>query len=357
MKILLIIESLGSGGAERQLSGLAAMLRKDGNQVRVLTYSPKFFFKPVLDEAGVDFVYLEKAQSKYRRIPELFKAFKAYHPDAVIAYSPSAAVIACLFKAIGMNYKLIVSERNTSQYNDRREKVKFAFYRLADWIVPNSQMQSQFINKYYPHLNKKVKVITNFVDTEYFSPVHNELQGNERECRIICVGRDNPQKNILRFIEAVRLLLDRNFKIRVDWYGSFESEYGQKCKELIRDYQLSDVFFLRGEAKNVRDEYRKHDLFCLPSIYEGFPNVLCEAMSCGLPVVCGDVCDNAYIVVNGEGGFLFNPTNIENITGTVEAILRMSSLEMQQMGNVNRKRALELFSKESFLVKYKELLS
>ena len=63
MKILCLIEALGSGGAERQMVGLASLLKKDGNDVAVMTYYPKDFYKYVLDEAGIEHIYVEKAQS------------------------------------------------------------------------------------------------------------------------------------------------------------------------------------------------------------------------------------------------------------------------------------------------------
>ena len=355
MKILCLIEALGSGGAERQLTGLAAMLKKDGNDVRVLTYFPKDFYKPVLDEAGVEYQYLANAQNKFRRVPLLAKAIKAYNPDVLIAYSPSAAEVACMLKRMGLSYKLIVSERNTSQSNNTREKIKFFLYRWADWIVPNSHMQARFIEEHYPQLMYKTKVITNFVDTDYFCPSENKGEGLD-VCRMICVGRDNPQKNQLRFIEAIKILVNNGVPLIVDWYGSFESSYGQMCKDKISELHLESLFMLKGETKNIRDEYRRHDVFCLPSIYEGFPNVLCEAMSCGLPVLCSDVCDNPLIVTEGVNGILFNPNDINSIAAKIEQFLSMNQDIKSVIGKTNRIKALKLFSPENFLNQYKDLL-
>lgn len=355
MRILCLIEALGSGGAERQLTGLAAMLKKEGNEVRVMTWFPKDFYKQTLDDAGIEYQYIANAQKKYRRIPLLAKAVKAYHPDVVIAYSPSAAEIACVMKRIGLKYKLIVSERNTSQSNSKSEKIKFYLYRWSDWIVPNSNMQAKFIKEHYPHLMAKTRVITNFVDTDYFCPSDPGKKGGD-VFRMICVGRDNPQKNQLRFIEALKILEDKGVTLKVDWYGKFESSYGQKCKERIKALNLENTIFLKGETRNVRDEYRKHDVFCLPSIYEGFPNVLCEAMSCGLPVLCSDVCDNPLIVTEGVNGYLFNPYDNKDIADKIEVFLCLNKSKKLAMGKTNRMKALQLFSSENFLRQYKELL-
>ena len=350
-----MVEALGSGGAERQLSGLSSMLKAEGHDVRVITYFPKFFYKDVLDNSGVEFEYLPAAQSKYKRIPLLAKTIKSYAPEVVIAYSPSAAGIACLFKKCGFRYKLIVSERNTTQTISKREKVKFFLYRWADFIVSNSNMQAHFIEKNYPHLLSKTIVITNYVDTDYFCPCELRIV-SDNVCKIICVGRDHPQKNIIRFIEAINILIKRGLHLRVDWYGSFESSYGELCKSRIKELELEQHFNLKGETKQIRDEYRKHDVFCLPSIYEGFPNVLCEAMSCGLPVICSDVCDNVLIVKDTVNGLLFNPHSIEDITMKIEHFMKLAEIEKEKMRLANRKYAVEMFSKKTFLAKYNSLI-
>ena len=355
-RILCLIESLGSGGAERQLTGLAMLLKGDGNEVKVVTYFPKTFYKHVLDEAGVDYELVAKAQSKLRRFPEIAKTIRRYHPDTVITFSPAAGEIACILKMLGMRYRLIVSERCTSHENSSRERIKFFCCRWANWIVPNSHMQESFILYNYPHLKPKTKVITNFVDTDYFSPSEEISQDDSNRCNILCVGRDDPRKNILRFIDALKLLSVKQLKFHVDWYGKYENAYGVQCKNKIAELGLEEYITLKGETENVRDEYRCHDVFCLPSTSEGFPNVLCEAMSCGLPAVCGDVCDNPQILDDGKGGYLFNPTDVNDIEEKIERIVTLEKKKKKEMSSYNRKRAIVMFSASAFLKKYKELL-
>lgn len=354
MRILCLIEALGSGGAERQMVGLASLLKNDGNEVAVMTYYPKDFYKYVLDEAGVEYIYISKAQNKYKRIPVLAKSIKHYNPDWLICYSPSGAIIACMLKKIGFKFKLIVSERNSIRVNNWREKLKFFCYKWANCIVPNSHEQELFIAENYHKLLDKTSVITNFVDTEYFAP--REAYSCHKPCSIICVGRDNPQKNQLRFLDAIKLLVDKGIAFHVDWFGSFESSYGVQCKDKIRVLGLEDYITLKGETKNVRDEYRKHDVFCLPSIYEGFPNVLCEAMSCGLPVACSNVCDNPLIAQDGVNGFLFNPNDTEDMAHSIEKIILLPLSEKERMSTSNREKAVGMFSKDTFLAKYKQLI-
>ena len=356
-KILCIIESLGSGGAERQITGLAVMLKQHGYHVEVWYYIQKEFYLPYLQENGVVGRYIDDAADPYKRLFVLRKNIKAYKPDTVISYSVSSNMITCIMKMLGAKFNLIVSERNTTQQIDRRVKQRFFLYRWADHIVPNSFSQGDFINRNFPGLASKVNVITNFVDTEKFSP-SQPMAINERDVtRIIAVGRMMPQKNILNFIYSILKLVNIGCRVHVDWYGQdLNDTYSEKCHTLIQDYRLQGMFTFHSPSSCIQDEYRKADVFCLPSLYEGFPNVLCEAMSCGKPVLCSRVCDNASIAQDGKNGFLFDPNSVDDMSDTIRRYLDLNDEETARMGNISREIALELFSKDKFILRYKEII-
>ena len=99
-------------------------------------------------------------------------------------------------------------------------------------------------------------------------------------------------------------------------------------------------------------QYQKADIFCLPSYFEGFPNVVCEAMSCGLPILASNVCDNANIVSEGENGVLFNPQSIDEISLAVITMLERHQEELNRMSSTSRLRAQELFSLKAFVNDY-----
>ena len=355
-RILCLIENLGSGGAERQLTGLAVMLRHRGYEVQVCYYVKNEFYLPYLQENDVDSCFLEEAGKPRKRFLALQKHIKTYQPDTVISFSASPCMVVCLLKVIGNKFNLIVSERNTTQQIGRSEKMRFFLYRWADYIVPNSHSQAEFINKHFPKLSSKVKVITNFVDTNRFSPAKETILEHE-ETQMICVGRLMPQKNIPRFIEALSKVINDGYKVHVNWYGQdLKDEYSRECHTAVREYHLENVFSFHVPSTNIQDEYRRADVFCLPSLYEGFPNVLCEAMSCGLPVVCSNVCDNPRIMKERENGLLFNPLDAGDIATVIEQFLNLSQEQKQEMAQISRKIAVGLFSKDSFINQYMNLI-
>ena len=356
-RILCLIESLGSGGAERQLTGLAVMLKQQGYQVEVCYYVKMEFYLPYLQKNGVESYYLAEVANPKKRFFALRKHIKALKPDTVISYSYSPSMITCLLKLLGAKFNLIVSERNTTQEVGKMVKLRFFLYRWANHIVSNSHSQAVFINKHFPNLSNKVKVITNFVDTEKFSPSVEALREHE-ETRMLCVGRLMPQKNIPRFIAAIGKVVNDGYKIHVDWFGQdLKDAYSEECHNAVKIHNLEGVFFFKEPSSNIQEEYCRADVFCLPSLYEGFPNVLCEAMSCGKPVLCSRVCDNPNIVSEGENGLLFNPLSIEDMAATIENFLDLPTDRKSTMGGKSREIAVELFSKDSFIGKYIGLLS
>ena len=357
MKILCLIESLLPGGAERQMTVLASLLKKRGHEVAVWTYCPQDFYRKQLEEDGVEYRFIVKARNKFLRIPVLLKEACKWKPDAMIAYLPSVTLTACLMKMLGLKTRLIVSERNTSQKYGFRERLRFVLFNLeADWIVPNSNSQERFIAEHYQSLIKKVRVITNYVDTDFFTP-EVEKDSNEKDVlQMICVSRILPQKNVLRFIDSVAELKRRGVALKVLWYGSTEGVYARQCLEKVEKQGLSDIIEFKGVTHDVRNEYRKADLLCLPSLREGFPNVICEAMSCGLPILCSRVCDNEEIVEEGVNGLLFDPRDENDIVEKIVSFVRLPYQERKRMGNVSRQMALDMFSADHFVNAYEDLL-
>lgn len=354
-KIICLIESLGSGGAERQMSGLAVLLKQQGYDVEVWTYYPNDFYLPTLQSAGVKYRYISKAQARDKRIVVLHRELKKANPETVIAYLDQSCIVACIIKLLGAKFRLIVSERNTTQKLTFRDRLKFFLYRFADYVVPNSHTQTDFIAKHFASLRKKLRCITNFVDTDKFCSL--EVKRINDPIRILTVARIMPQKNIINYIKAVRMAVDKGCEFRVDWYGqATDTEYYELCLQAVRDNHLEDVLHFHKPERDIVKCYQRADLFCLPSIYEGYPNVVCEAMSCGLPILCSNVCDNPMIVEQGVNGYMFNPLDVAQISETIKRFVDLTNNDRLSMGYSSRHRAINLFSSTAFVEKYMRLI-
>ena len=353
MNILCIIDALGPGGAERQMAGLATMLYKEGHQVSVVYHEPKHFFAEQIRSTGVEVHHLSGAADPRKRVWEYRKFIKAKHPNVVIAYLQGACITACLVKASGLKYKLIVSERNTNQSKSWRDFVRFNLFRFADYVVPNSYSQEKFIKENYSYLSKRVRTIANFVDTDIFIPG----EPHERTNLIVVVATLWPSKNALGFIRALAILKKKGLLFKVKWFGKVpdQSGYIDKCESLIEELSLNDYIELLDKTPNILSEYQQADFFCLPSFYEGTPNVVCEAMSCGLPIICSDVCDNGRYVKEGYNGFLFDPNEIFSMADSITRAISMSTSCYSCYSNNSRMMTVRTFTSRVFINNYNEL--
>ena len=356
-RILLFIDSLGSGGAQRQMVGLAKLLKDKGYSVKLIYYHPIIFYKPYLDEYSIDNECVKGAANKWKRLYKIYNYLKRYKPDVVISYLDTPNMVACVLRLV-LKYKLITSERNTTQNLNIRERLKFFLMHKSDVIVSNSYSQKTYIDKHFPDLSSKVKIITNFVDTEFFRSFPRAKEKSKKNLvDIVCIGRITVQKNILSFLDALQQLNNKGYQFRVNWFGYKEDKvYYAQCMKKLKMMGLEGIVSFKEPIRNIVQEYQKADVFCLPSVYEGFPNALCEAMSCGLPVLCSNVCDNPMIIRDNDNGLLFNPYDVNDIVAKFEAFFYLSSKEKELMRVKSESYAMHFFSKKAFLEKYEILM-
>lgn len=354
-KIILFTDSLGAGGAQRQLVGLGIMLKNAGYDITVATYYDIDFYRSQLEEAGVRNVLIPNADDEKKRLFVVRSFFKKEQPDWVIAYQETPSLVACVAKILGGKFRLIVSERNTTQHIGRYERVRFFLYRWADAIVPNSYTQGEFLASHYPWMKKKLTTISNFVDLTQFSYVKKK----KREIPEIAVAASIwSSKNTLGFVDAIKILVNMGFKFHVSWYGKSDSnlDYFNLCQQKIVKYDLQSYIELKDKTKQIKQVYQNADFFCLPSFYEGTPNVICEAMSCGCPVICSSVCDNSIYVEEGDNGFLFDPHNPKSMAESIGRALLVTDYEYAYLSNQSRNRAERLLSEKTFLDKYIKII-
>ena len=355
-KILLFTDILGSGGAQRQLVSLAKLLKERGYDVYMLDYWNSTFYDKFLDSNGIRYKH-NHTVGKLNIIKMVRNELKVFAPDVIISYMENPSIIACIARfLVSTKIKLIVSERNTNQVNDLYTWFRMNLFRFADYVVPNSISQKNFICNNYPFLNNKTITITNVLDTIKFSPSVIPKPENKIK-RIVVVGRVVEQKNPLRFIDAISILKQAGLVFSVDWYGEpFPIEYFDECKKKIEEKDLSSLFTFHPATNDIVSVYRSADIFILPSIYEGFPNVLCEAMACALPVACGNVCDNPNILKDYRCGVLFDPLNVVDMASAIKKLVLKKDEELLEMGQYSRQYVLEYFSSEQFIQKYINLI-
>lgn len=348
-KILCFIDFLGPGGAQRQLVGLACFLKERGYDVTVAVYHNNGFYANQLQASGVSYHYLKKAENSFFRIWHIARYIRRTKTDVVIAYLETPSICACVARLFNHRFKLIVSERSTTQHTGLNERIRFNLFRVADYVVPNAYSQESYIKTTFPKLANKTITIPNFVDLQHFVP---PLERHRREVPEIMIAASIwPSKNTLGFIDAVTALKAKGHRFHISWYGLNKKhvDYINQCRQKIERLGVAEYIELKEKTTQIKGCYQDADYFCLPSFYEGTPNVICEAMACGLPVVCSDVCDNSKYVHEGENGFLFDPKDTDSIVAAFERLFALNDGEYKSYCNHSRMLAEQKLSKEAFV--------
>lgn len=361
-KVICFTESLGGGGAEHQMVLLAGMLVAKGYEVAVVTYAdiPDHYQVP----DGIERVRIAVGKSSFIKHILLFFFFIKVDVDCVISYRKMCNVrvlIPLFFR--GKKIKVICSERNTTigAPDLLRRFLVFVLYKRADFIVPNSESQTQFMKKENPSLIPKLYTIHNYTDLDHFA--FCDLPSDISVLKIAVFARFSRQKNPIRFIEAIHKLREKTKRqFEVHWYGNQElisrgnRDLLDYAKSRVVELSLTDVFFFHPAVKDVFHFMGKYHAICLPSLYEGFSNSVAEAICCGKPMLVSNVADNGIMVVEDENGFLFDPRQTDSICKAFERFFRLSYADLCKMSQRSRQIAESLFDKEYFISQYVKLI-
>jgi glycosyltransferase involved in cell wall biosynthesis len=362
MKILCVIDSLGSGGAQRQLVGLAKKFTQRGHDVAFLVYHKIDFFKNELDEAGIQ-VYAVIEPNYLKRLFKMRRFIRKGNYDAVLSFLEASGFI-CEFAGLPFRrWRLIVGERSANPNIKKSLKKRFYrwFHLFAGYVVANSQSNINIVRKINPLLAKrKCRVIYNMVDLYYWKPdpVNYEFRKNGNVNMVIFASH-RFLKNLNGLVEAVNLLSETDKQLlKIRWYGSLDNDNSKTlAQEKIKKYGLEETFEFFKPVLDVRSVIYQADAVGLFSFYEGLPNVVCEAMACGKPVVVSAVSDIPGLLKDGINAYICNANDYASISTSLRNLIRSTENDLLQMGSENYRQAKILFSPDNIIDNYLNLLN
>ena len=365
MRVLCHIDSLGSGGAQRQLTTLAVGLKKRGHEVRFLVYHPDDHFLPVLQAADIPCELIPSC-SHGKRLLAVRSILRQGWQDVVLAFLEGPCWYAELARIPGRGWGLVAGERLADpRIHGGSGRWLRQFHRLADAVVCNSHTNRLMLEAGFPFLRNKLATVYNTVDLELFQPPVSDHAASgissPEPCRIVVAASYQEKKNMLGVAKALLHLRKAapNPGITVDWFGGTPS--GTKALEqterFIADNGLSDALRLHPPTKTIEREYANAAAVGLFSYFEGLPNVVCEAMACGKPVLLSNVCDAGNLVKDGVNGFLCDPGSAQSMATAFTRLASSSDQEREAMGTESRRMAESLFSESLGLDRYEKILA
>lgn len=288
---------LTSGGAERVAANLASQLKNNGEEVWMLVFdgnhSTYHTDAPIIDlkmpmQKGlinkiVWYVKVIKEVSKYKKDLQITHAISFLNEPDLINVITS------------WRGKAIVSVRNNRSFLDKnfitKIKDKFVFY-MAEKIVALSNGVKEDLVNYYNVSPSKIEVIYNACDVELIKKQYEKLPNDASDLdfisgkTVVTAGRLTKQKGQWHLIRAFKKVVEEvpDAKLLILGQGA-EEEY---LHNIIHDLHLENSIKLMGYQENPYYYLRKSDVFVFSSLFEGFGNVLLEAMACDLPIISTD---------------------------------------------------------------------
>jgi glycosyltransferase involved in cell wall biosynthesis len=284
------------------------------------------------------FDFVRKAKKKARELVQENK------PDRIISFFalPTGLVAHDLYTTFGIPYIISLRGGDVPGFLPKELWLMHLLstpwtnkvWRDAQAIVANSHDLQMLAQKTARKFNKEVKYIPNGVDGAFFE--HKEHSNENSVFKILCVGRLVQQKRFDLLIYALAQLVRENKKIELHIVG--DGPLKDELEQLAVTEKTQQYVHFHGwlDKNELKKQYRDSDVFVLPSIEEGMPNVVLEAMASGLPIIASNVSGNNELVRNNHNGYFAD--TIESITEKIKILEHDRSL-CTQMGIQSRNKS------------------
>jgi glycosyltransferase involved in cell wall biosynthesis len=360
MNIICVIDSLGSGGAQRQIVELAKGFKQENHEVSFLIYHNITFFKKELDNQNIP-VHVIEESNYLKRIIKLRHFIRKSKPDAVLSFLQGANVISELASLPFGSWNVVIGERSADPVivKSFRKRMLRWLHFFADNVVSNSYENILLVKRAYPLIrSEKCHVIYNIIDSNKWAPAINFTPLSGGVFHMVVAASHISYKNSIGLVKAVNLLSDKEKqKLKISWYGKIGNDDSFDISiSLVKKYKLDNIFNFHPATKNIHEVYESADAIGLFSFHEGLPNTVCEGMSMSKLILASRVSD-VPIILNHNENCMFNPNDVNEISNSLSWAISLSRNELIEIGCENRKNAQLFFNKDKIVDAYLSILN
>jgi GalNAc-alpha-(1->4)-GalNAc-alpha-(1->3)-diNAcBac-PP-undecaprenol alpha-1,4-N-acetyl-D-galactosaminyltransferase len=332
-KIIFVAQTLNRGGAERVVSLLSQEFERIGYDVIIILFDNKIQYryggKIININTPPSLSYITKLIRIYQRIKRLKKIFLNEKPDYIFSFMES-----CNFASILTGEKVIVSIRNNPNkkhnwYQKTLIKFLYKFRNIQKIVAVSGEIEKILIKDY--KLNNTTSILNPIIiDNNY--KTKEDL--SKYKPYILSVGRLNIQKNFEMLITAYsNITIKNNLKLLIVGEGNERI----KLEKLIKDLDMEEKILLIGQKENIKDYYLQSEIYILSSSFEGFPNVLVEALSNNCACISTDCPTGpSEIIVDEKNGLLVENENQEKMTKAIERLYCDKELKSKFANNAQK---------------------
>jgi glycosyltransferase involved in cell wall biosynthesis/ubiquinone/menaquinone biosynthesis C-methylase UbiE len=330
----------GKGGTEHVGSQMANMMASRGHKVSVFTFDDDTDSKSqwTLDES-IELIKIPESIDRKAEGDVLLK-LATCEPDLIVGLHMNRTFFKYVFFAKRLNVPVILSEhidpRMPRRIGNFTEQERNAIFSQAEGI---HLLTEGFRSTLPAFVQKNIKVIPNTVREAY----HLATPGENEVVTVLAVARLVDRKNIHLLIEAFSLNdLYRKAILKIVGNGSQE----KSLKELAKKLGIADRVKFLGHLEDPYSEYESADLFVIPSLYEGLPMTVLEAMAHGLPIIgfrnCAGVNEQ---ILDGVNGYLVDKVSVETLSEAICNLVNCQGL-LKEFGKESLERYYNIYSEE-----------
>lgn len=366
-KILHIINGLHTGGAEMMLYKLLSGTNRERFEAEVVTLIDGGEVRSKVEKLGVKVhsLHIPRNSPDIASAWRLIRCLRQSQPDLIQTWMYQsdlvAGVLGKLFTRTPIVWNIRCSHPGWAGQSTLRIAKTCAF---LSGTIP-ARIICGSVSASHDHIEmgyrrEKVIVIPNGFDLETFQPdaearlaMRKELQLAPETKLVGMFARFALVKDPANFVRAAASLHRKMPEVHFVMCGAEMSWEHQQLADWIAQAGVRERFHLLGQRHDVSRYMAAMDVVVLSSESEGFPNVLGEAMACGVPCVATDTGDSALII--GDTGKIVPRKEPEKLAEACEALLHLSDEERRQLGLAARRRIEENYSLPTIVRKYEQL--
>jgi glycosyltransferase involved in cell wall biosynthesis len=352
--VLHFLPTTGIGGPDRQVLGHLAAVDRSRFKVMVYALSDDHAACPLVERAralGVEaFWRPNRGPLDWGALREVTDLLKSSHADLLCAHGDKPHLLGLIaarraqVPILGLVRGWTAATTRVKVYDWLDRKL---LHRMDAVMAVSEAGRHALLRLGIP--SERVAVVHNAVDIrgiqqEAGPSARAELGLPGAEPLVVCVGRLSPEKGHADLIEALRLIHDGGTQAHLALAG--DGPERERLAQAAAAAGLAARVHFMGHRATVGPLLRDADLFALPSLTEGLPNAVLEAMAMALPVVATAVGGVPELVLDGETGVLVAAANPCALADALSRVLALNSAERRRMGDAGRARVEDHFSFE-----------
>ncbi|MEO2048025.1 MAG: glycosyltransferase family 4 protein [Pirellulales bacterium] len=247
-----------------------------------------------------------------------------------------------------------------------QDKKVLLYNKFERWLLKRADIAATVSSPLFQEIKKlrgpeyDTRLIFNSVDEKQISgdiggeAIREQYNISSEKMLLGVFGRMSPEKGVLLMLEAFRELNRQLPDVQLIYVGVGPQRTA--LEKVIADFNLTDRVILAGHQVKMRDYYEAIDLLIIPSLSEGLPNVLLEAMVLGVPVISTSVGAIPEVIQHGQNGWLVPPDNTDALAEQLVSVLKVPE-KMRQIGIAGQESIYPRFIPSERACKFKSIYS